>query len=187
MSWIQTHPSNIALDVMAPTPEMIRIEDIALSLSHQCRFGGHVRAFYSVAQHAVHVSEIVPQHLAFPALMHDAAEYGLVDLPTPIKWELSGYKEMEQRLWLAIAACWQLPEYLSKEIKLADAQMLMAERRDLKGPPPHKWAPEFEAIVPDKRKVKPWGCVKARRKFLERFNELLPEWMAQVNELPLAA
>src|ERR687896_137919 len=62
-----------------PDPEQLDASDIARALANQCRFGGHSRVFYSVAQHSVIVSELVEQRGgdaedAFAALMHDAGE-----------------------------------------------------------------------------------------------------------------
>jgi hypothetical protein len=66
------------LNPFDPDPDQIDIGDIARALSNQCRFGGHCRAFYSVAQHSVLVSVLVEQRGGdvedvFAALMHDAA------------------------------------------------------------------------------------------------------------------
>ena len=57
-----------------PNPEDIDIEDIAHALSMQCRFTGHTKWFYSVAEHAIWVSYLVPVHLALEGLLHDASE-----------------------------------------------------------------------------------------------------------------
>jgi len=66
-------------------PEHICIEDIAHALSNQCRFSGHTSRFYSVAEHAWLASYYAPAHLAAAALMHDAAEAYLIDIPRPLK------------------------------------------------------------------------------------------------------
>src|SRR5690348_16971168 len=73
-----------------PDPEQLDIGDIARALANICRFGGHARAFYSVAQHSVIVSRLVEERGggaedAFAALMHDATEAYLGDMPHPIK------------------------------------------------------------------------------------------------------
>src|SRR6478735_5347699 len=73
-----------------PDPSQLDIGDIARALGNLCRFGGHSRVFYSVAQHSVIVSELVEQRGGdvedvFAALMHDAAEAYLGDMPHPIK------------------------------------------------------------------------------------------------------
>jgi hypothetical protein len=67
-----------------PDPEQLDIRDIARALAKRCRFGGHCRVFYSVAQHSVIVSELVEQRGGdvedvFAALMHDASEAYLGD------------------------------------------------------------------------------------------------------------
>jgi len=62
-----------------PEPDQLDPADIARALGNLCRFGGHCRTFYSVAQHSVIVSELVEQRGGdvedvFAALMHDAVE-----------------------------------------------------------------------------------------------------------------
>ena len=88
--WIQTM-SGVIFYPLDPRPEEIRIEDIAHALSHQCRFAGHCREFYSVAEHSVRVSRELPQEFMLWGLLHDASEAYLVDLPRPIKrWSAMG-------------------------------------------------------------------------------------------------
>ena len=54
-----TTRSGLEFDLAAPDPAQVRLDDIAHALSLQCRFNGHGRAFYSVAQHAVLVADLV--------------------------------------------------------------------------------------------------------------------------------
>lgn len=73
------------IDLQLPTVDMIHIEDIARSLSHICRFGGHVNRFYSVAEHSLLVTALAPKELKPYALLHDAAEAYLGDVIKPLK------------------------------------------------------------------------------------------------------
>jgi hypothetical protein len=57
--WIQTF-SQLAWDLERPKPDLIRVEDIANSLAYQCRFYGHVKHHYSIAQHSILVHDICP-------------------------------------------------------------------------------------------------------------------------------
>lgn len=68
-------------------PDMIDIRDIAHSLSQICRYTGHTRLFYSVAQHSLLVSEKLPGGPAekLVGLLHDAAEAYTNDLASPLK------------------------------------------------------------------------------------------------------
>jgi hypothetical protein len=68
-----------------PDPADLDIEDIAHALSNQCRFTGHTKYFYSVAQHSYLASLYVPQKWALWGLLHDASEAYLSDMARPIK------------------------------------------------------------------------------------------------------
>lgn len=87
----------------------IDINDIAVSLSNICRFAGHLSHFYSVAQHAVLCSQLVPQEFAFEALMHDATEAYCQDIPAPLKRLLPDYKQMEEKIDAVIREKYGLP------------------------------------------------------------------------------
>lgn len=115
------------MNVFKPTPEMICIEDIAHALSNQCRFGGHLPIFYSVAQHSLNCSYLVENKLKLEALMHDASEAYLLDIPSPIKKGLTNYKEIEDRLMEAIAVRFGFQYPLTEQVKETDATMLQLE------------------------------------------------------------
>src|SRR5918997_350860 len=93
-----------------PEPDQLDAGDIARALANQCRFGGHSRVFYSVAQHSVIVSELVEERGGdvedvFAALMHDATEAYLGDMPHPLKHRSplgAAFKQAEDHLELAI-------------------------------------------------------------------------------------
>jgi uncharacterized protein len=138
MSWMQTR-SGKAFDFINPDPASIDIFDIAHSLSNLCRFGGHSAYFYSVAEHSVHVSHTVPAAYAFTALMHDATEAYLIDLPRPLKDLLPEYKEIENRVWSVIAPKFELPLEIPEIVKDADDRVLLRERDSLMTRPPRPW------------------------------------------------
>lgn len=116
--------SGIYMNVFEPTLEMICIEDIAHALSMQPRFGGHLPKFYSVAQHSVNVAL---QSYTLQSLMHDAAEAYLMDIPSPIKKRLNGYKEIEDNLLKMIGEKFGFDAELTEETKKADLAMLEFE------------------------------------------------------------
>ncbi|HEY1855367.1 MAG TPA: hypothetical protein VGG40_12350 [Solirubrobacterales bacterium] len=165
------------VDPLAPDPESIAIEDIAQALANQCRFGGHSRAFYSVAQHSTIVSDVCEQRGASPAealaaLMHDAGEAYLVDLPHPLKHrsELGPpYKKAEELLEEAIRVRFDLVPQPA-EMKPVDRSLLATERAAFSAME-DPW-PELEGHEPLEIEIDPWEPPRARREFLERFQRL---------------
>jgi len=120
--------TGIYMNVFEPTFEMICIEDIAHALSMQCRFGGHLYSFYSVAQHSLNCSYLIEEKsLKLAALLHDASEAYLLDIPRPVKQGLSNYKEIEDKLMQLIAQKYGFEYPLHKEVKKIDELMLQTE------------------------------------------------------------
>ncbi len=113
--------------------DTIDIADIAHALSNNCRYTGHVKRFYSVAEHCVWASTIVPPQFALEGLLHDASEAYLSDMASPVKQFLVDYKTEEDKIMARIARKFNLAEGFHKlpEIKLADLRMLKSEAKAL--------------------------------------------------------
>lgn len=123
---IRTFTGNY-FNVFEPNPDLICIEDIAHALSQMPRFGGHLPHFYSVAQHSLAVMEYVQPKLKLPALLHDASEAYLMDLPRPIKKNMDYYSKIESRLMAVIALKFGFVWPLHEDIKAADEAALQVE------------------------------------------------------------
>lgn len=91
-------------DITTVDPSMICLADIAHALSNICRYNGHCSRFYSVAEHSVRLVMVAPDPVAAIALLHDATEAYMCDIPRPIKIlpEMEAYREYEDRLNVAI-------------------------------------------------------------------------------------
>lgn len=167
--WIQTR-TGVAFYPNDPRPSEVNIEDIAHALSNICRFAGHVKRFYSVAEHSYWVSTIVPPQFALAGLMHDAPEAYVVDLPKPLKDMLPSYKAVEHWVWDAICDHFGMPLELPDAVHQADVEMLLAEKDQLLGPAPQDWSPFFQCFKPANVGELPcWSPREAKRMFLERF------------------
>lgn len=110
-----------------PRPDEIEIDDIAHALSHLCRYAGHCRKFYSVAQHSVLVARALPPEHQRWGLLHDATEAYLVDVPRPVKPYLSGYHHAEERLMQTIISRFDLDPAMPAEVKRVDDAILADE------------------------------------------------------------
>lgn len=154
--------TGLYMNVFEPTFEMICIEDIAHALSNQCRFGGHLPVFYSVAQHSWHCSQSVNQEHKLAALLHDASEAYILDIPKPIKKRLSNYGEIEERLMNLISVKFGFDYPLHDDVKLADELALVAEWNCLMLK--KSKAPFLNAALDNKN---------AKDKFLETFSNLV--------------
>ena len=121
------------IDLKNPTTDMIDIKDIATSLSHICRFGGHVNRFYSVAQHSVLVYRLVREYgegYELEALLHDATETYVGDVVKPLKVILGdNYKQLEQNFECIIARKFDLRQAIEVErlVKRFDMEALELE------------------------------------------------------------
>ncbi len=164
----------------APETYQFKIGDIAHSLSMICRYTGHCLYHYSVAQHSLLVSYMVPAHLAMEALLHDAAEAYLGDVASPLKSLLPEYKVIEKRVERAICRQMHLGYPLHNAVHLADKRALDIERSILtkKGPMDDEQWP-YPAEVPSSGSIMGDWIVHAELKqeharslFLARWREL---------------
>ena len=171
MSFIQTL-SGHHFDYRNISHDAICLEDIATGLSNACRFAGQLPEFYSVAQHSVLVSLLVPPEFAFEALMHDATEAYCCDIPAPLKALLPDYREVERYVDSVIREKYGLPALHSAPVKYADLVTLATERRDLDIDDGTPW-PVLDGIpATDLFIVNPLRPGQAFTLFVNRFNEL---------------
>ena len=125
---ITTH-SGVSFQVFNPTPEMVNIEDIAWSLSHLCRFNGHSKRFYSVAEHCVRGSLYCSIENALWFLLHDAAEAYVGDIMKPLKTNV--HRKVEDRVLRVIADKYGLIWPMPAEIHEVDQRVLVTEAQEL--------------------------------------------------------
>lgn len=150
------------------------IEDIAHALSNLCRFNGHCRKFYSVAQHSVLCSLYCTKY-PLTALLHDAAEAYVGDVSKPLKKHLNSetFSKLEDDILYDIYWWFGCDRDFSQcppEIKEVDMRMLATEKRDLMRDN-GEWS-SLTGYEPYPEIIKPWKPKKAKKLFLARFKEL---------------
>lgn len=177
MTWTQTYTGH-QFDIFDPDPGQIHIADIAHSLALTCRFGGHTTRPYSVAQHSVLVSHMVPGDYALHALMHDAAEAYIGDFPAPWKHHVKingiDIEDIEDAINEAIRLRFGLLGEEPFDVWQADQLACAAERIALM-PSDHDWG-EIDRLAEANHQNLPsiermtWQW--AEQVFLMRFKEL---------------
>ncbi len=172
-------------NLLNPKPEMVCIEDIAHSLAYQCRYTGHTREFYSVAQHCVLMArnhELSGDPMQ--KLLHDAGETYIGDIARPWKALLgicipqeSGYGEypvrkFEDAIQDIIGLALGVDLKHDAEIKVADIRMMATEVRDLMplGFSAEEWG--IDISNPVKEVINSWSPSTAEMCFLGLYNIL---------------
>jgi 5'-deoxynucleotidase YfbR-like HD superfamily hydrolase len=163
--------TGLRLDPFNPDPDKIDIVDIAHHLSQMPRFAGATRRWFSVAEHSLNVSLVVPTHYALAGLLHDAAEAYLMDMPSPIKQTtmMDGYAETEDNLLEVIFVKYGLDPIIPPAVKLADKRMGATEAVELMRY--HEWALNYERY--SRHMVVGYSPEAIEKKFLEAFFDLL--------------
>lgn len=167
--WIETFTGK-QFHLLNPSPDEICIEDIAHALAHQCRFTGHTRKFYSVAEHSFHVSRITG---TLEGLLHDASEAYITDLSRPVKYNTPvgiPYFEVENAIMSVIAKKFGFVWPVAAAVKSADNIMLHTEKVQLMTDLSWDGAwgqPELSDV-----RLECWTPELAELVFLQRFDEL---------------
>lgn len=161
--------------MLNPRPEDIDIQDIAISLSRECRFGNHTKEFYSVAQHCLvssYCSDDVLTSLVL--LLHDSTEGYVRDIPRPLKILLPVYQRIEKRFEDAIYSRFGISNTdiakVKKAVKVIDMRLCITEAyRFMDHPEDHIPA----GYAPYEIQIEPLSSNEAHELFIARYNDLV--------------
>jgi len=158
------HPLNLQ-------PDEVNIADIAHALANLCRFGGHCEPFYSVAEHSLHLSKIVPPDMALQALVHDAAEAysGFGDVLPPAKEAAPLVREIEHAITKVVAERFDLGWPFPAHICQMDKALAKAEAAVLMPASTREWFEGRELVEIPKVRIKCWPPRDAEAAFLARW------------------
>jgi hypothetical protein len=153
----------------------LNIDDIAHALSMICRFNGHISQFYSVAQHSVHVADIVATmtddpKIIFQGLMHDAGEAYVGDVISPIKKLAPDIGKLENEFMFAIASKFGFAPTKHELVHQADLIALAYEATHFTKIP-SQWIHDLAQEYPQNYQ-RPQCQSIAKREFLIKFEEL---------------
>ncbi len=171
--WIQTY-SGRRLNILSFEPEDIHDIDVAHALANTCRFNGHTKFFYSVAEHSILAYRIAPTVLKAEMLLHDASEMLISDIPKPVKvaldsWTSGSWTHFESLVYERFALRYGIPRRLTPEARAIDMAMLSAERSQCMNDTVHDWGP---LPPPANVWIKPMCPEEAEHEFLKCLEEL---------------
>lgn len=186
MIWMQTQGGR-KLDLMDPSKTKVDWCVIAHALARINRFTGHTREAYSVAEHCVRGHDAIEAPFKLAFLLHDAHEYAVGDLATPmanamaqmvenlvghggaVKRAIKLLKALhDQEIYKAAGLPFPLDMETERAVKHMDLTMLMTERRDLLGPSPESWGHYEETPPLNEIITQPWHPTNAEVQFLDR-------------------
>jgi hypothetical protein len=173
-----TTVSGTVVEFLNPKPHQIKILDIAWHLANTCRYGTHIKPWYSNAEHSIlgaEQSSFLNVQRAF--LIHDAAEYVFGDIPSPVGRLCPEYKRLinnfQDCLYLHFLGK-SLNSFEEEQVKYIDGAICATEMRDLRRNPPEHLVcepyPEGQVAFWN------WDTEEAEFAFMKRFKELFPEY-----------
>lgn len=166
------------VDPLALTVADVCIDDIARALSMICRYNGHVRRFYSVAEHSILVAAEAAymadadEELLLQALLHDAAEAYMCDLASPLKAIMPGYKTAELVAQQVIYNAFGLPldahpsiHSIDIRIRIDEMLVLQVGNPDVNG--------ELKGLPMTSQPIQCLTPLEAEQAFLQQFADLV--------------
>ena len=150
-------------DFQNPHTAKYDIELVATMLGKKCRFGDHIQRHYSVAEHCYHASNIYVRNPK-GALMHDAPEFVMGDLVTPLKRHVGGFKEIEDNILRDMELRFKFVTPDEMTFKLVDTLLFHQEEVALNP----DVVPTYDIMVD----FKFWDAQTATRMFLDRYYAL---------------
>ena len=165
---------------MSPRAEDVDPVDIAHALGMLCRYNGHVKRFYSVAEHCVLMSDWVEKdasldrddarRLALWALLHDATEAYVGDMIRPLKRSMPDYVWAENKVMLEILDRFELStefvmDHTGRVLRVempavvheADNRILLTERAALMPATGRQWGVDDLELLPVQ--IHGWGQI----------------------------
>ena len=168
--WMLTY-SGKRFHPLDPSADEFDIRDIARGLSNTCRYSGHVKQFYSVAQHSVLACRQAPREFKLDALLHDRSEAYISDIVTPAKHALPDYMRMEERIESVSAPVFGVQHPMPAEVKVIDRRLLVTEAPVLL-PKAHPWWLDPKYPAPYDIKITPWTPNQSYRAFMAAYRKL---------------
>ena len=173
---ILTSWSGVDIDITSPQTSDIHIKDIAHSLSMICRYNGTTRYHYSVAQHCVAVANVAqkmgcPPEQVLYALLHDATEAYICDIPRPLKTLLSDYNKIEQTLNRVIMDKFGISGVDTTTVDIIDYNIVYDEVLDVLDKTP-SWLSQYESVTKDRTLFRKMNPNDAYTNFMSKYYEL---------------
>ena len=161
------------ISLLDPDPAMIEIADIASVLSRICRYAGHTKLPYSVAEHSVLITRWLQAQgcsveVQKQGLLHDAPEYLIGDMTRPLKQLCPEFKRIETGIWNAVCNRFEIDPVMFPEVKEADNRILFDEKAQVFK---HNldWGWSLPALGVE---INFWSSGSARIHFLDESNRL---------------
>ena len=167
-AWMET-ASGLRFNYAVLDETQVSIDDVAHALSRMCRYGGHVRDYYTVAEHCVLLCRFVRARGGLEveqrvALMHDAGEAYLQDVVRPGKHRLKDYMALEKRVDELVAGVFGVSYPFPAWLKELDTRILKDERAQVMNRSGNTWA--IDGLEPLGVRCRGWGRWVAKQMFL---------------------